>query len=164
MKTHGWVAVGLATVLVAVSVPASADFHPDCTGTVTAYANTDLSYDESAGELVYEGLVNCPETTVEIEHLELARIESTQETLATTSGQPCETTLTQQSCSVTDEVAVEPAPGQYQVNMTFSTPGFEDVERLQRWFWTGDGQPVPVCVHTGFFPVSAGACPDGLID
>lgn len=160
MRTGAGAVLAVAVSLAMVSVPAGADFHGDCTGQFTAYANTNLTYVEDEQALRYEGLVNCPDAEVVIEHVQLTRIVPDHEPLANTSAEPCQATLTD-PCTAGELADVEPMPGEYEVNMTFSTPNYEDVERLQRWTWTGEGQPVPVCVHAGVFPVSAGECPDG---
>lgn len=154
-----WVAIGIAVAMVAVSLPAQADFHQDCTGLVTAYANTGLSYDPAEEALSYQGVVSCPDTTVDIHDVSVGPADD--DALASTANEGCQAELAA-PCTASDTLA-DPGEGVYDVSMRFSTPGFPNVERLQRFLWTGDGQPVPVCVHVGFFPVSAGDCPGGPV-
>lgn len=159
MRLTSLTAVGVTLALLAVTVPAQADFHQDCTGFATAYANTDLSAEPGAygTELSYEGLVNCPGASVDIHEVTVTPVGA--KAIDAVQNEGCEATI--EAPYTASGAIADPGPGQYDVAMTFSTPNFPDVERLQRFEWTGMGQPVPVCVHVGFFPVSTGDCPGG---
>lgn len=160
MRRTTWVALAAALSLVLVSVPASADFHGDCTGFATAYANTELFVvEEEPGErfFAYHGVVNCPGAAITIEHLEVAPAGA-EDPLNVADERECQANL--DPCVATGSVPA-PEPGLYRVNMTFDAGGFEGVERLQRWQWLGAGQPVPVCANVGAVPFQAGMCPSG---
>lgn len=151
MMEHGWVAIAIATTLVAVSLPAGADFHPDCDPQAAAYANTDLRAVEGddGPQLQYRGLVYCPDAAVDIHDVRVSSVDG--QALAHTANEGCQATATD-PCTASDTVD-DPGEGFYEVNMTFSTPCCPNVERLQQFYWPGQGQPVPVCVNAGLVPV-----------
>lgn len=145
----------LGLSLLTVALPASADFHPDCTGVATGYANTHLEASADGAEVTYGGTVNCPGATVTIASVQLVDTAEDR-VLATTTLEACQAELAS-PCSVSDTV---PAPdeGRYTVRMTFDTENFEDVPRSQQWEWLGVGQPVLTCANAGAFPVQGGDC------
>lgn len=148
MRYPTWVALAATLSLVLVSVPASANFNPACFGRETGYANTQLLVNEGndpGNDFAYLGVVNCPDAKMEIKDLHVAPAGA-NEPMDEAATPPCRANL--QPCTASDRVPV-PEPGIYRVSMTFDVAGFEDVERMQRWLWTGSGQPVPVCVDSG---------------
>lgn len=157
--------LGLIAAMAAIPAPASADFHPVCTGMVTAYANVDLVQDPTTGEMSYSGAVNCPDTVVTIQEVELVHHPAMAgpDQLANVTGEACEASLTQ-PCYPMD--GVESAPmGILTVHMTFdvddpATDGvdFPGIQRNGTWMWFGMGQPVPLCRSLGFVPISVGSC------
>lgn len=144
----------------------NADFHAVCTGMVTAYANVDLSASLDGEQFTYEGIVNCPDTSVTIKQIFLFEVDSyTGEAveLDNKTGTECSATLTG-PCTLTSESGA-PGPGTYEVLMFFdvddpetSEVDYENVERYGRFSWNGIGEPLAECSSLGFFPIYL---PDG---
>lgn len=155
--------------------PARADFHPVCTGVLSAYAGVGLraetTYDYYYGEqttLEYSGVVNCPNATIAITSLTFGPPAPPPSTDPDPLAPPVASCAPSPSpCTASRAVGVTPPPGEYQVTMLFnaSRPGCgfatcssTNVPRYGRWRWLGEGQPVPVCVPVGFLPDSLGTC------
>lgn len=158
--------IALVVALVAVPMTVSADFHPVCEPPPAAYANVELhayplGYDTV---LVYSGAVYCPGTVVTIEELELLDdpLDGPAVQVTNDTGEPCDAGTTT-PCIVSD--TAPNAAGTYRVRMIFdvddpATPelDFDNVTRVGRYVYTGQGQPVPICVHVGALPIAAGLC------
>lgn len=155
-------AIASATAL-AVPAHSPADFHPVCTGVLTAYASVGLTANED-GTLTASGVVNCPGSRLRIDSLRLGEPQPPPGK-AVGNKDPdrgveafCKGCVTPLSASKTTRKPRE--PGVYQVTMLFSAFGpegkYPTVPRYGRWRWDGAGQPVPVCAPAGAVPAYVG--------